>query len=167
MIHGQFLEMGGAERSLLALADGLKNRGHEVSIQTEFTQPYTRKDSLLTPFRFFRLVNRLLKLPDSDVWLLSIHGAFISCPIVWAALFIARLRKIPTVAYVYEEAIRIDKFTPTVLKLLCMPLIAIDSLIFKIFRPKTVIAISALTARTVENRYHVKISKIIWPCFRC
>jgi hypothetical protein len=165
IIHGQFVEMGGAERSLLALSRELKKRGYQVSIQTEFTEPYTRKDSLLTPLRFFRLMDKLSKR-DDDLWLLSVHGAFISCPIIWAALFVARLKKIPMVVYVYEEAIRVDKFTPKFLKWLSMPFIAADSFIFRVLHPRRVIAISNLAAKNVKNRYHVEVSGVIWPCFQ-
>jgi glycosyltransferase involved in cell wall biosynthesis len=165
IIHGQFVEIGGAERCMLSIAEGLKKRGHEVLIETEFTEPYNKKHFLLTPLRFLRLVKKL-KTCNGEVWLLSVHGAFISCPIIWATLLASRLKKIPTVAYVHEEAIRLDRFTPKILKLICLPIIAVDSFIFRILRPPVIIANSRLTAQNVENRYRVKVSKVIWPCFQ-
>lgn len=170
--HGQFAEFGGAEGSILALMKGLNKRGHRTSLLTEFPIgtnseiPRARKESLKIPIRLLKMLKKAKEaIKKTDAIIVSIHGPLASLPTIWAALTAAKLYRKRTVAYIYEPTIWLGEFDPFWLRLLSAPLIAVDSILFRLFKPSVVIAISSLTKQFIENRYHTDVVGIVWPCF--
>lgn len=171
--HGQFAEFGGAERSLQELMKGLSKRGHEIILFTEFPpgtkfdMTWVKKQWLKTPVRIPKMLGIAHgAIKRADAVLVSIHGAFISLPTIWATLIAAKLQGKRAIAYVYEPAVWLDEFSPLWLRLIGSVFIALDSILFRLFRPRSVVVISLIVGQFVKNRYRVKASKVIWPCFQ-
>lgn len=172
LAHGQFAVLGGAERSMLALMDGLKKKKHKLTLLTEFPnetglETHQRRDLLLKlPIRLLKMFQRACgNAKKADVVVVSVQGAPISLPTTWAALAASKLLGKRLVAYIHEPSVMLNEFSPFLIRLLSLPLLTIDSLIFKLFKPDAIIANSSLTKKITENRYHVKVSEVIWPCF--
>lgn len=169
--HGQFAVLGGAERSMLALVEGLKKK-HRVTLLTEFPdetglETHQRRDLLLKlPTRMLRMFRRACgDVKKADVTVVSVQGAPISLPTTWAALVASKLLGKRVIAYIHEPSVMSNEFSPFLIRLLSLPLLAIDSLIFKLFKPDAIVTNSSLTKKITENRYHMKVNEVIWPCF--
>lgn len=172
LAHGQFAVVGGAEKSMLALMKGLKGKKHGVTLITEFplmTPPevHRKKELLLKlPVRILRMFKKTLGASrKADVVVVSVQGAPVSLPTTWAALAASKISGKRVVAYIHEPSVWLTEPSSSSMKLLALPLIALDSIIFRLFKPNIVITNSALTKTLSENRYRVKIHEVMWPCF--
>lgn len=157
---------------MLALMEGLKKRKHGATLLTEFplgTGLKVHRERRLS----FKLLVRTLKMfqkalsamRKTDVVVVSIHGAPISLPTTWAALVASKLSGKRVMAYIHEPSILINEFCPFWIRSLALPLIALDSVIFRLFKPDMIVTNSSLTKKLSENRYRIKVHEVMWPCF--
>lgn len=170
--HGQFAVLGGAERSMLALMEGLKKKKHRLTLLTEFPlgtglEVHRRRDLLLKlPIRMLRMFQRAWGAArKADAAVVSVQGAPISLPTTWAVLVASKLSGKRVIAYIHEPSILLNEFCPFWIRLLALPLIALDSAIFRLFKPDAIVTNSSLTKKLSENRYRIKVREVMWPCF--
>ncbi len=174
IVHGQLIEIGGAEKSILGLYEKLKKYfkvnfyyqlGKENKKANAIYKSAIRKVLFLYtfPLEFLKL-RKIIK--KHDLIFISITGNILCLPSYWSSLILGKIYGKKVILYVHEPPLSFWSLTDK-RKVLLSFIKILDILIFNIFKPSKIIANSELTKKIVSINYKINQNKIevIYPIF--
>jgi len=175
IVHPQFLEIGGAEKSMLGLYEELKKR-FECELLYEFWKGHEKREYFLRS-KVWKVVSLIYRFPKmlfskevrkkiikSDTIIISITGNLIIAPLNWTCLIFSKIYQKKKIVYIHEPLLTfwgLTKFENIILS----PLRYFDIFLFRIFKPNVIISNSDFSKEIVIKNYKVNNVKVIYPLF--
>jgi len=176
IVHPQFLEFGGAEKSILGLYEEIKKR-FECELLYEFWKEHKKREYFLRS-KVWKVVSLIYRFPKmffsrrvkrsiimNDVIIVSITGNLINAPLIWSSLILSKIYGKKTIAYIYEPLLSFWGLTK-IENLLLKPIRFFDILTIKTFSPNKILCISEFIENYCKKALHLrKIDYIIYCIF--
>lgn len=182
IIHSQFYEIGGAEKSMLGLYKKINQLGLKCDLLFDIDAEQTKKNlvswkskikrflHVLTLFRVLFKIRNKLKKENYDFIILSNEGNILSLPSIWSVMILKVLYKKFKLLIYYHHWPSPSPSYNLFENIILYPLVLMDILIFRLatFLSKDYIFIcnSELTKYFILKRYRKKINiGIVYPIF--
>ncbi|MBU5682109.1 MAG: glycosyltransferase [Candidatus Aenigmarchaeota archaeon] len=174
IIHSQFIEIGGAEKSIIGMYEKLK-RIYNCEIYFEIDKNYKKWKILYKSkirkityiFRIFNSLSNLIKkFKNNDIVIVSLTGNILSIPAYWSSLILGNLINKKIIIYLHEIPISFRSLTK-IEKILLFPIIFLDILLTKVLIQNNyiIIANSKFLRKHFIKRYKKTVKDIIYPIF--
>jgi len=176
IVHPQFLEIGGAEKSILGLYKEFKNM-FDCEIFYEFWKEHKKREYFLRS-KVWKIVSLIYRFPKmlfsrkvrktilkNDVIIISITGNVINAPLIWSSLILSKIYKKKTIAYIYEPLLSFWGLTK-IENIILKPIRFFDIIIIKTFSPNKILCISEFIENYCKKTLHLrKVNGIIYCIF--
>ncbi|MEM0242868.1 MAG: glycosyltransferase family 4 protein [Candidatus Aenigmatarchaeota archaeon] len=174
IIHSQFIEIGGSEKSILGLYKRLKKK-YNCELYFELDRNSKKWKVLYKSkikkvayiFRIFNSLSNLIeKIKNNDIIIVSLTGNILSIPAYWSSLILGNITNRKIIIYLHEPPLSfwsLKKIERTLLS----PIIFLDCLLTKILLQNNfmVIANSGFSKKYFIKRYKKMVKTVVYPIF--